>query len=82
MKHPTWTPPINGWQYRIVQNCFGLLEAGDEENEDGFSLVQTYGLPNRWEGAVVFTPDQHIECYGTLQFCCAVLDAALKARKA
>ncbi len=77
MKHPTWTPPINGWQYRIARDRYGGLVV---DGEGQFELHSKYG--HAWVARINdYSAICYLDSISSLEVCCAVLDAALKARK-
>ncbi len=76
-KPPTWTPPIDGWQYRIEwsrgASRYRVLARG-------FVL---FSWGSGWIGQTRprTLSQRSAAAKGSLNYCCAVLDAALKARK-
>jgi hypothetical protein len=83
MKPPAWTPPINGWQYPIEleEDLLGTLCPTAQGIPDALLFLRN----GKWE--LAYSPRARTQplnriwnVEGTLEFCCAVLEAALKAR--
>lgn len=77
-KPPEWTPPINGWQYPIGRGGIGTFAEVRCRTAGNFELF--HSRHGDW-CAHINVANGELDAYGTLDFCCAVLDAALKARK-
>ncbi len=81
MSAPKWTPPINGWQYRLRENGPRFsreLRAVTTE----FVLWQNLGVTRSpWFLSYILPDGNSIGAAGTIEHCCRVLSAALRGVK-
>jgi hypothetical protein len=76
VKAPKWTPPINGWQYPIVDDC------NVAKLPTTLKLYRT--INGHWYGQFLGSRERLIplvQTNGSLAFCCRVLSAALRGGK-
>lgn len=79
---PKWTPPINGWRYELLPDPCESTPAVFGHHFDLWT--DNNGLFRarhpRHDAQNPFNPPV-VRAHGPLDYCCAILDAALKARK-